>query len=67
MIGSNRVGNCCVYFCLSSSLFVTECDGRGDKVVAAMEATDRIKFRLDCSACCVRSRWDASREVLLHR
>ena len=67
MIGSNRVGNCCVYFCLSSSLFVTEYDGRGAKVVAATEATDRIKFRLVCSACCVQSRWDASREVLLHR
>lgn len=67
MIGSNRVGNCCVYFCLSQSFVVTECDGRGDRVAAAMEATDRIKFRLVCSACCVRSRWDASREVLLHR
>jgi len=62
MIGSNRVGNCCVYFCLSSSFVVTECDGRGDEVAAAMEATDWIKSRLVC-----RCRWDASREVLLRR
>lgn len=59
MIGSNRVGNCCVYFCLSSLFVVTECDGRGDEVTAVViMATDRIKSRLVCSA---------SREELLHR
>ena len=49
MIGSKRVGNCCVYFCLSSFVTAQELAGR-TAANAAMDATDCIKSRLVCSS-----------------